>query len=94
MLNIIAKISPKPEFFGDALSAVERIVSRTRAEEGCHRFDLYTAPDQSAFYLIESWKDQAALDFHYAQEYVTRVFAAYKDWLAEPPRIETLEAVG
>lgn len=93
MLNIVAKISPKPEFFGDALSAVEGIVFRTRAEEGCIRFDLFTAPDRSAFYLVESWTDKAALDFHYTQDYVTPVFAAYEDWLAEPPRIETLEAV-
>jgi quinol monooxygenase YgiN len=92
-LFIFAEITPKPEHFKDALRAITGILEQTRAESGCHSFDLFEAPDQKALYLFEEWLDQDALDQHHAQPYTAAVFKAYEGWLAEPPRILPLHSL-
>ncbi|WP_052249523.1 putative quinol monooxygenase [Tateyamaria sp. ANG-S1] len=87
-LSIFATIRPKPQHRADALAAIQGILDATRAEPGCHRFELNVdAGDDDALYLVEHWADDAALDAHYAHDYVQEVFAAYENWLAEPVQI-------
>ena len=93
-LFVFAYITPKPEHFEDALSAVESIVDQTRAEAGCKQFSLYQALDHSCFYLFEEWVAQDALDSHYEQPYTKVVFEKYKDWLSCPPAIVKMNSVG
>ncbi|WP_299551640.1 putative quinol monooxygenase [uncultured Tateyamaria sp.] len=84
-LSVFAIIRPKPEHRADALAAIEGILTATRAEAGCHRFELNVdAEDGSALYLVEHWADDAALEAHYEMDYIKTVFAAYQEWLAEP----------
>ncbi|CAM3880514.1 putative quinol monooxygenase [Litorimonas haliclonae] len=90
-MRIFAKITPKPEFSDQAIDAVIDILSATRAETGCHRFDLFTSPDRSTLYLDEEWANADALAFHHAQPYTVAVFKSYEEWLAKPP--ELLELV-
>ncbi len=86
-LFIFAEIKPKPEFFQAAQQAILGILERTRAEAGCVSFTLLEAPEKDMLYLFEEWTDQTALDQHHEQPYTLSVFEAYKEWLAEPPRI-------
>ena len=92
-LFVFACITPKPEHFEEALSAVESIVGRTRAEAGCKQFLLYQALDRSCFYLFEEWTAQDALDSHYGQPYTKAIFEKYEDWLSHPPEIAKMKAV-
>ncbi|WP_179380505.1 putative quinol monooxygenase [Jannaschia marina] len=88
-LALFARITPKPEHRTRALAALEGILAPTRAEPGCLRFELNTGDgDDPSLYLVEQWRDAAALETHYAQPYVAEVFAAYADWLAKP--VETV----
>lgn len=82
MLTYFATVPIKPQHFADAVKAVTAIVPQTRAEAGCQRFDLYCDEDKSLLYIMESWSDQAAFDFHHAQDYTRDVFTAYEEWLA------------
>ncbi len=84
-LALFATITPKPEYFDDALRAVQAVIPPTLAEPGCHRFELHrnlTAP--GSFCLVELWEDPAALEFHHAQPYTKEVFDLYQTWLREP----------
>ena len=92
-LSAFATIHPKPEHFDDALAAVRNIVERTRSEAGCIEFVLHTAPDGTMLYLYEVWRDQAALDAHYAQDYTRAVFEQYERWLAQPVAITFMRPV-
>ena len=87
-LSIFATIRPKPQHRAKALAAIEGIIASTRAEAGCHRFELNVdAGSDDALYLVEHWRDDAALDAHYARDDIKRVFAAYQDWLTEPVEV-------
>lgn len=87
-LSLFATIRPKPEHKSDALAAIKGILEATRAEPGCHRFELNVgAEDTDAIHLVEHWADDAALDAHYDMDYVKTVFADYEKWLAAPVEI-------
>ncbi len=92
-LYIFAEITPKPVHFNEARDAISGIIDRTRAEEGCHKFELFTAPDENKLYLFEKWENKAALNQHYAMPYTSAVFDAYQEWLAEEPRIASMHHV-
>ncbi len=47
---------------------------RSRAEPGCVSYDVARGIDDPAvFVLHEVWRDQAALETHYAEEHFTRL---------------------
>ena len=94
-LSLFATIRPKPEHRAAALAAIEGILEDTRAEPGCHRFELNVGEgDDPALYLVEHWEDDEALEAHYATDYVATVFASYQDWLAQPGDIVRMRRHG
>jgi quinol monooxygenase YgiN len=56
----------------DALyAALLEMVEPTLAEPGCSAYVLHRSTSDSDHWMVyESWKDQAALDFHLATQYV------------------------
>ncbi|WP_445362981.1 putative quinol monooxygenase [Microbulbifer sp. ANSA003] len=88
-LFIIAKISPKAEFFIQAKQAILSIVANTLEEEGCLQFSVHE--DGENLFLYEEWRSQEDLDKHYAMPYIAPIFDAYKEWLKEPVEINKLE---
>ena len=84
MLTVFAAIALKPEHFAEARAAVRDIVARTRAEPGCHQFQLHEDAKSHRLFLYEAWHGQAGYDAHHAQPYTKAVFRAYEQWLAEP----------
>lgn len=87
-LFVIAKITPKPEFFNSAKNAILGVVPQTLKEVGCRQFAVHQ--DDASIYLYEEWDDQAALDTHYSMPYIVPVFESYQEWLAEPIEINKL----
>jgi quinol monooxygenase YgiN len=65
----------------DKADEVARLLRELRAaslrEEGCVGFDVCRgdADSPGTFVLFERWRDQAALDAHYATEHFTRLGA-------------------
>lgn len=92
-LVVIAKITPKTEHYEDVKASIIAILEETRSEAGCHQFQLNEERNGQHLVLYEEWQDQAALDCHYAQPYVTRVFESYASWLAQSVEITTLSKV-
>lgn len=87
-LFIIARITPKAEFFERAKAAILSIITPTLKEEGCRQFVVHH--DDMSLYLYEEWDSQTALNEHYSMPYVVPVFESYKEWLAEPVEINKL----
>ncbi|WP_027707065.1 putative quinol monooxygenase [Zooshikella ganghwensis] len=91
-LFILARITPKAEFFEDAKTAILKIITPTLKEKGCRQFIVHEG--DISLYLYEEWDDQAALDNHYSMPYVVPVFESYKEWLAKPVEITKLSKLG
>jgi quinol monooxygenase YgiN len=91
MLDVVAFIQPKSHTFDKCKNLILNIVELTRREDGCLRFEIYQ--ESSQLVLIERWKDQTALDFHYEQSYVLEIFDYYEEALAVPPKIYKLIAL-
>lgn len=63
-----------PEDAADEVSAVLReLAVASRAEPGCLGFEIARGEDGTTFVLYEKWRDQAALDAHYASEHFARL---------------------
>jgi quinol monooxygenase YgiN len=86
---ILAKITPKAEYFDLAKAAIINIIPSTLNESGCLNFTLHQDAEGSLF-LYEEWLDDKALQYHHEMNYTQAVFEAYKAWLACPPEITTL----
>ena len=70
MILITAKASVSPQN-REAYHALSREqVTKSRKEAGCLDYGYYEdAMEPGTFIFVEKWKDQAALDFHFAQDY-------------------------
>ncbi len=67
---ILAKVFVKPENIEDFISAAQVIIDNTRKEPGCLSYQLYQDPvKKTDFIFVESYKDQAAIDAHFAAPY-------------------------
>ncbi len=74
MLKVVAKMTIAPEKTEDALVFIRELVSATLEEEGCISYNFcQEAGSESAYAMIETWKDKAALDAHLSSEHFTRI---------------------
>lgn len=65
-----------PEDRADEVAAILReLAVASRAEPGCLGFEAARGEDGTSFVLYEKWRDQAALDAHYASEHFVRLGA-------------------
>lgn len=92
-LSVFATVTPKPEHLSEAIAAVEGIISNTRAEEGCIRFDLHEGTQTGQLYLYEIWADRDAFDSHHVQPYTQAVYRQYESWLAAPVELIFMQPV-
>ncbi len=75
MISITAIFKSKPENLIEVQNMLTHLVSETRKETACIRYDLHTS--ENVFILWEEWKDQVGLDLHndqpYLQEFIQKV---------------------
>jgi quinol monooxygenase YgiN len=63
----------------------EKSVKNSRLEPGCLLFHIHEVEgDPNAFVLYERWRDQAALDSHFAEPYTKELFELFAGVLARP----------
>ncbi|GHB70578.1 hypothetical protein GCM10008107_20030 [Psychrosphaera saromensis] len=93
MINIVAFITPKPEFYQQCRQKIKDVVPITRAEDGCIRFEIYEDDSTKQLVFVETFSDQQALDEHYAKPYVLPIFEFYKVALQREPEIHKLSLI-
>lgn len=91
-LFLVAKITPKAEYFQAAKQAIVDIIPQTRNEPGCLEFTLHQ-DNNGCLFLYEQWVDECALEQHYEMPYTREVFQRYQNWLSEQPEITKLTKV-
>lgn len=92
-LNIVAFIRPKPELYQACRERLQGIVVPTQAEAECYRFELYEQAEAHTLVLVETFRNEAALAWHYEQDYVREVFDFYQSALRAEPEIHKLAVV-
>lgn len=65
MLTVVAQIAAKPGQEAPLETALRDLLGPTRAEPGCHRYDLHRDQDAPGrFVMLEEWSGIAALEAH------------------------------
>jgi len=83
-----AKLSIKAEKVDEFVSVAKTIIAASRAEPGCIGYTLYQDPyDRTAFFFFEEWKDQAAIDTHFATPHFKAFSEQMKNLAAGPAGI-------
>lgn len=86
---ITAKISLKPENVADFIGAARAMIDSSNAEAGCESYQLFQDPyDQTKFIFVEVWKDQAAIDAHFAMPYFVAWGPKTSNWLSQPTELK------
>ena len=68
MISITAIFNSKPENTEQVKSMLHYLVTETRKEAACIRYDLHAT--ENTFILWEEWSDQPGLDIHNQQPYL------------------------
>ena len=83
-----AKLTIKLEKVEEFIAAAKTIIAASRAEPGCISYTLYQDPyERTVFFFFEEWKDQAAIDFHFAAPHFKAFGERMKDLAAGPAGI-------
>lgn len=85
MISITAIIKSKKENTEVVKDMVHSLVTNTRKEAACIRYDLHYS--ENVFIIWEEWTDQPGLDIHNSQKYVIDFIAESEDLLAAPIQV-------
>ena len=93
-LRVVATIPAKPGSEELIREALAKLVTATRAEDGCVSYDLFeSAAAPGTFVTIESWRSQEDLDAHLKSPHIGEAFAVAGDNLAGDVAIHPLTPV-
>ena len=91
---ISARIFIKAEKVDAFLAATKDLIEKSRAEEGCVSYSLYQDPeDKTKLLFFEEWKNQAAVDSHFATEHFRKFGETLEDCSSAPAVITIYDSV-
>ena len=83
---IAAHLTLKPEMIDRFINDTKELIEQSRAEEGCISYTLYQNPSEpTEFIFFEEWKNQDAIEFHFATPHYQAFDKAAGDYVAAPP---------
>lgn len=92
---ITAKVFIKEGKEADFISAARVIIDNTRKEEGCIYYSLYQDPyEKGNFIFVEKYKNQAAIDAHFAAPYFKEFGTNTADMTSKPSEIKIIDIAG
>ena len=92
---ITARVFIKPGSESDFLSAAQVMVENSNKEEGCLGYMLYQDPfERTNFIFVERYKNQAAIDAHFATPYFKEFGAKISDMTSNPIEIKIFDIAG
>jgi len=91
---ISAQVWIKPEKVDAFVAAAKDVIEKSRAEEGCISYSLYQDPlDKTVFLFFEEWKNQEAVDFHFATEHFQKFGKVLNDCASAPAVITVFDSM-
>jgi quinol monooxygenase YgiN len=90
-MMIVAKMQVKPDKVKDFIEAAKEMIEKSNKEPGCKSYQLYQDPYNNAmFVFVEEYKNQAAIDAHFASDYFKAFGPRISDMIAEQARIKII----
>ena len=90
-MMIVAKLNVKPDKVKAFTEAAKEIIEKSNKEPGCKSYQLYQDPyDNTKFVFVEEYKNQAAVDAHFASDYFKAFGPKISDLVAEPGKIKII----
>ena len=94
-LKVIARIRALPGQIDEMRELLAGLVSPTRAEAGCLRYELlHNLTDPSDFTFVEEWRDDTALESHFNTEHIKAALARFQELAAEPLDLRRYRTAG
>lgn len=92
---ITAKVFIKTGKESEFLSAAKVIVANTNKEGGCLGYMVYQDPyEKTNFIFVERYKNQAAIDAHFAAPYFKEFGTKISDMTSKPTEIKIFDIAG
>jgi len=92
MKIITARISVKADHWEEARELAESHSRASRDEPGCLSHDWFPHPSEAhTIFFFEQWRDQAAIDEHFAKPYSARLVASFQGWARSPLKLRILD---
>ncbi|MGP4689317.1 putative quinol monooxygenase [Agrobacterium pusense] len=92
VIHLVATLKAKPNQRAALFAALEEIVPSVRKEDGCLRYDLNVdRADPNVAVMLESWRDDAALQDHAQAAPFQSLKARLGELLAEPLLLQRLQ---
>jgi len=90
-MMIIAKLKVKADKIKAFTEAAKEMIEKSNKETGCISYQLYQDPyDNTRFVFVEEYKNQAAVDAHFASDYFKAFGPKMVDLVAEPGKIKII----
>ncbi|HTD89609.1 MAG TPA: putative quinol monooxygenase [Burkholderiales bacterium] len=87
MLHVMAIIRVQPEHCSTVSSAMMALATKSRAEPGCVRYDVFQRRGEPVLMTQESWADAEAEAAHMSGSNVAAAFTTVGTLLAAAPEI-------
>ncbi len=92
---ITAKVYIKPGIESDFISAAKVMIENSNKEEGCMGYMLYQDPyEKTNFIFVERYKNQAAVDAHFATPYFKEFGTKTGNMTSMPMEIKIFDIAG
>jgi quinol monooxygenase YgiN len=94
-LTLVARVRAKTGKEARLRQELQGLVSPTRAEAGCLRYDLHESKTEPGWFLLyEMWKSEADLDTHFQTPYLKAFFQMAPDLADGPSEITKWTKLG
>lgn len=89
---IIARVYIKPGMEDKFINEAKTIIASSNKEEGCLGYMLYQEPyEKTNFVFVEKYKNQAAVDAHFATDYFKEFGTKIADLISKPSEIKIID---
>jgi quinol monooxygenase YgiN len=88
MVRVVAHVTARPGHEDALRSILEGLLAPTRAEPGCHFYDLHQGADPQVFTFIESWEDAESLEAHLDSPHIEAALRAIVPHVLGAPDIQ------
>lgn len=83
-LRVIARLVARPGKEDALRSVLTGLIAPTRTEPGCISYEMLESKENSReFTFVEEWRDEAALEAHFATDHIQNALAKFPELLAE-----------
>ena len=94
-VTVVARAKAKPGKEEQVKQELLKLLSPTRAEDGCINYDMHESIDHAGQFLFhENWESRKSLDRHLATAHVQNFLRQADQLLAEPVEITLWKQVG